>query len=91
MGNNNRYLVPGADKGMQKLKEKVMSKQGYHVDPDHPADVKYEVAEEVGVSLNKGYNGDMTAKEAGKVGGNIGGQMVKEMIQMAEQNLKSKS
>lgn len=35
---------------------------------------KYEVASEVGVNLKQGYNGDISAKDAGK----IGGQMVKK-------------
>lgn len=33
--------------------------------------MKYEIASEVGVNLKHGYNGDLTAREAGKVGGNI--------------------
>lgn len=33
--------------------------------------MKYEVAQEVGVNLKHGYNGDLTAREAGKIGGNI--------------------
>lgn len=45
---------------------------------------KYEVASEVGVNLKDGYNGDISAKDAGK----IGGQMVKKMIQQAENNMK---
>lgn len=36
---------------------------------------KMEAASEVGVNLKQGYNGDITAKEAGSVGG----QMVKKM------------
>ena len=44
---------------------------------------KYEVASEVGVNLKDGYNGDISAKDAGK----IGGQMVREMIQQAEDNM----
>ncbi len=44
---------------------------------------KYEVASEVGVNLKDGYNGDITAKDAGK----IGGQMVRKMIQQAEDNM----
>ena len=36
---------------------------------------KMEAAREVGVNLKQGYNGDLTAKEAGSVGG----QMVKKM------------
>ena len=38
--------------------------------------MKMESANEVGVSLKQGYNGDLTSKEAGS----IGGQMVKKMI-----------
>ena len=45
---------------------------------------KYEVASEVGVNLKKGYNGDISAKDAGK----IGGQMVKKMIEQSEHNMK---
>lgn len=33
--------------------------------------MKYEVAKEVGVTLNQGYNGDKTARENGSVGGRI--------------------
>ena len=38
--------------------------------------LKMEAANEVGVSLKQGYNGDLTSREAGSVGG----QMVKKMI-----------
>ena len=36
---------------------------------------KMESANEVGVTLNKGYNGDLTSRQAGS----IGGQMVNNM------------
>ena len=36
---------------------------------------KMEAASEVGVNLKQGYNGDLTAREAGSVGG----QMVKKI------------
>ena len=36
---------------------------------------KVEAANEVGVNLKNGYNGDLTSREAGSVGG----QMVKKM------------
>ena len=45
---------------------------------------KMEAANEVGVTLKQGYNGDLTAKQAGS----IGGQMVKKMIQQNENNMK---
>ena len=45
---------------------------------------KYEVASEVGVNLKKGYNGDISSRDAGRIGGN----MVKKLIQQAENNMK---
>ena len=45
---------------------------------------KMEAANEVGVNLKEGYNGDLTSKQAGSVGG----QMVKKMIQSYEQGMK---
>ena len=44
---------------------------------------KMEAASEVGVNLKQGYNGDISAKEAGSIGGN----MVKRMITYAENNM----
>lgn len=44
---------------------------------------KYEVASEVGVNLKQGYNGDISAKDAGKIGGN----MVRKLIQQAENQM----
>ncbi len=45
---------------------------------------KMEAANEVGVNLKEGYNGDLTSKQAGSVGG----QMVKKMIESYEQGMK---
>ena len=44
---------------------------------------KYEVAREVGVNLKNGYNGNISARDAGRIGGN----MVKKMIQQAENQM----
>lgn len=41
---------------------------------------------EVGVTLKEGYNGDISAKDAGKIGGN----MVRKMIQQVENNMANK-
>ncbi len=46
---------------------------------------KMEAANEVGVNLKQGYNGDLTSKQAGSVGG----QMVKKMIENQENELKN--
>ena len=45
---------------------------------------KMEAANEVGVNLKQGYNGDLTSRQ----GGSIGGQMVKKMIQAYENGMK---
>ena len=47
---------------------------------------KMEAANEVGVDLKQGYNGDLTSREAGSVGG----QMVKKMIERYENDLSAK-
>ena len=48
---------------------------------------KMEAAQEVGVNLKDGYNGDLTSREAGSVGG----QMVKKMVESYEKNLSGTS
>ena len=45
---------------------------------------KMEAANEVGVNLKEGYNGDLTSRQAGSVGG----QMVKKMIESYENSVK---
>ena len=46
---------------------------------------KMQAANEVGVNLNQGYNGDLTSKQAGS----IGGQMVKKMVEDYENSIKT--
>ena len=46
---------------------------------------KMQAASEVGVNLAQGYNGDITARQAGSVGG----QMVKKMIEKYENDIKA--
>lgn len=46
---------------------------------------KNEVASSMNINLNQGYNGDITARQAGS----IGGEMVKRMIAYAENNMNS--
>ena len=45
---------------------------------------KMEAANEVGVNLKQGYNGDLTSAQAGS----IGGEMVKKMIMKQEEQMK---
>ena len=48
--------------------------------------MKYEIANELGIDLKQGYNGDLTSKQAGY----IGGYMVKKMIEDVERKNSSK-
>lgn len=45
--------------------------------------MKFEIANQLGVNLKQGYNGDLTSAQAGKVGG----YMVKKMIEKAENQM----
>ena len=47
---------------------------------------KYEVANEIGVPLSKGYNGDLTSYQ----NGSVGGYMVKKMIEAQERQMAGK-
>ena len=44
---------------------------------------KYEVANEIGVPLKQGYNGDLTSAQ----NGSVGGYMVKKMIEAQERQM----
>ena len=48
---------------------------------------KYEVANELGVPLKKGYNGDLTSAQ----NGSVGGYMVKKMIEAQERQMAGNS
>ena len=47
---------------------------------------KMEVAQEVGVNLKQGYNGDLTSRQ----NGSVGGYMVKKMIEQQERQMSGK-
>ncbi|MDQ0999821.1 small acid-soluble spore protein D (minor alpha/beta-type SASP) [Neobacillus niacini] len=81
--NRNKILVPEARNGLDALKAKVVKVQD-------PENAKFEAAEEVGVPLKKGYNGQLTSQQAGKVGGRLGGSMVRELVKMAQENMAKK-
>ena len=46
---------------------------------------KMEVANEIGVPLKQGYNGDLTSKQTGSVGG----EMVRQMIKKQEESMSN--
>jgi small acid-soluble spore protein D (minor alpha/beta-type SASP) len=84
MVNKRKILVPEAQKGLDQLKAKIANSQT-------PQDAKFEIAEEVGVPLKKGYNGGLTSHQAGKVGGRLGGSMVRELVRMAQEDMINKN
>ena len=45
--------------------------------------MKYEIANELGINLKQGYNGDLPSRQAGY----IGGYMVKRLIENAERQM----
>ena len=47
---------------------------------------KMEVANELGVPLKNGYNGDLTSRQ----NGSVGGYMVKKMIEAQERQMSGK-
>ena len=47
--------------------------------------MKYEIARELGINFNHGYNGDLSSRENGYVGG----YMVKRLIEQAERQMAS--
>ena len=48
--------------------------------------MKYEIANELGINLKQGYNGDLPSRQAGS----IGGYMVKRMIEQQERQMSGK-
>jgi small acid-soluble spore protein D (minor alpha/beta-type SASP) len=83
MARRNKILVPEARNGLDALKASVVQSK-------NPEDAKVEAAEEVGVPLKKGYNGQLTSEQAGRVGGRLGGSMVRELVKMAQENLSKR-
>ncbi|PMC35322.1 alpha/beta hydrolase [Bacillus sp. UMB0899] len=83
MTKRNRLLVPAAKEQVNQLKAKVAN-------TNTADEAKFETAKELGIPLHKGNNGDLTSNQAGKIGGKLGGNMVREMIKLAEQQLKQK-
>lgn len=90
VGRRKNYAVPGVEQAMQSFKADVMKREGYVVDPNRPDDVKYEVAEELGVPLHSSQNGHLTTESVGHIGGKIGGSMVREMIRLAQEKIANK-
>lgn len=101
MAGNDR-LVGGAD--LDRLKYEVADEIGYFPQRLGQAtprsgrefrealdQYKYEVAEDLGIPLARGYNGDLSTREAGRIGGHIGGrlggQMVRRLIRYAEEQM----
>ncbi|GED66379.1 hypothetical protein BRE01_00810 [Brevibacillus reuszeri] len=84
MSRRRRPLVPHARSGLDSLKARVAKVE----DPDQ---AKYEVAQEMDIPLQPGYNGQLPSNAAGRIGGRLGGSMVKELVRMGMQAMKQKN
>ena len=87
-----------ASSGLEQLKYEVSKELGYiNSGPQEYQQflnkTKFEVANELGIPLNQGYNGEIKSRDAGKIGGSIGGKiggnMVRKMIEFSENHLKN--
>ncbi len=83
MAKRRKILVPESREQLDQLKAKVAQ-------TNHPDRAKYEVAKDLGIPLNEGYNGRIAAADAGKIGGKLGGSMVKELTKLAKENILRK-
>ncbi len=72
-----RPLVSDSRQGLDLLKARLQNV----LEPDQ---AKFKVADSLNIPLQKGYNGSLTAHDAGKIGGQLGGSMVKEMVRAAQ-------
>ena len=43
--------------------------------------MKYEIANQIGVNLKQGYNGDLTSKQNGSVGGEMTKRLVRKGLE----------
>jgi small acid-soluble spore protein D (minor alpha/beta-type SASP) len=80
-----RILVPSAREKLDQLQVKLINeKMGIHAANKEQA--KEQIANEIGVELGP----EVRSVDAGKVGGKMGGALVKELVQMALENLAKK-
>jgi len=76
MARRRRPLVPDAQTGLDMLKARLQNVM-------EPEQAKFQAAQQLHIPLQKGYNGQLTAHDAGKIGGQLGGSMVKELVRSA--------
>jgi len=84
---NRRTALPGARPVLDQFKQRLLVQDGLIDANTNQNGISCEVASEIGVPLKKGYNGQISTKDAGKLGGQIGGRMVREMVRMAQEQL----
>ncbi|EOD00691.1 alpha/beta-type small acid-soluble spore protein [Caldisalinibacter kiritimatiensis] len=50
-------------------------------------EMKYEIANELGITNTPDYNGNMTSRQNGLFGGYVGGNMTRKLVEMGEKEL----
>lgn len=83
----NRLVVPEAREGVGRLQTEALRREGYGNGRNQGNEMKYSVADQLGVPLEPGYNGNLPTSEAGKIGGVIGGLTVRELVRLGQQQL----
>ncbi len=87
--NNNKQLSKSQKAYDSGMEEFIMSRSHRVEVPEAKGALdkfKYEVANELGVPLTDGYNGNLTSKQ----NGSVGGYMVKKMIEAQERQMAGK-
>lgn len=84
MSRRRKPLVPDARQGLDLLKARLQNVL-------EPEDAKFRVANSLHIPLQEGYNGNLTAHDAGRIGGQLGGSMVKELVRAAQENMTQQS
>ena len=85
--NRRKTAVPGARAALDQFKQQLLLNEGLIHANTNMENISYEVAKEINVPFEKGYNGQLSTHDAGRVGGQIGGRMVKELVRMAQEQL----
>lgn len=80
MSGRRRPLIPDARPELDLLKARLQNVL-------EPEQAKYRAADSLHIPLKEGYNGDLSAHDAGRIGGQLGGSMVKELVRSAQEKM----
>ena len=87
MNNNNQNQAPINNNNTNNSSSNNSNQRGAMVPEAKQAlnNMKYEIANELGINLKQGYNGDLPSRQAGY----IGGYMTKRLVEQAERAMSN--